>query len=851
MATINLGKVAPVYKGAYNTGTTYNKFEVVFDGESSFISLVDNNTIPLDSDGINWFYLCRGNANSALMKTDADFLLGVQDFSTQIKSNLTRGLIQSDGIIHTGLSTYKLTDYIYCKGKSLIRYSTYSYTSIKKYCSIVFFDEDKNALRCGVKLVVAESISQIEQTVSVPESASYFRLSQYEDFIDTSYCFVYNNSSIDTTLDYRSYARGIYDGTQYRIYDNDYVVSPIIHLNKGDVIFVTTTAVSDDAHNVISLIDLQTLNISSLVSAKQGTNDYEYEATSNIDIAINVFLDANTSISINRDRNAATEIDDSNKFIPAKVVKEKTDELARVISEISVNGASYYDLYLNGGINTFDLENVATYIGWVDNLSGKWNARDTFSYAKFKVSPCSVITITAKNDKPSYYALLRQYPNTEKVEGVVDFAYGQNSYGIVNAGESAEINIPFNCYCVVLCNATPDYANMLPDGFIVENYGLNNLPSDSIICNPEAEVRQLMAHKNTPAFYKGVLYDIFMEDDTQSIEISNAVNTIVIRLTKRACFDINNYIATNVFQASMKYRGFQTSGRVSPRHPNLVIDASNEIIYCFASIVPSGGLAYVPTSEIMSYRKYHIKDNKFDYDVVKCKLNGNDFNITNVINAYNQISGSQVAVSGSDLNGSGKIIKASDGYYYWGIGLAANNFGGLILKSSDLESWSVVTYYPVTLAQIDGNWTWEISLEEISQGVLVAAARIQGIGVTIAKYTISSGIWGTITSTPLIATRPFIFKDNGEFYLIGNISGSVTTPDYGTVARATTGIYKINSDLTLTQKDTVVVAEGCHYAEAVRVYDKIYLLYTTDSKRLDSTYVETNIGIKDITDIFE
>ena len=71
MATINLGKVAPVYKGTYVVGT-YNKFEVVFDGESSFISLKDNNSAALASDGVNWLYLCRGNANSALMKTDAD-----------------------------------------------------------------------------------------------------------------------------------------------------------------------------------------------------------------------------------------------------------------------------------------------------------------------------------------------------------------------------------------------------------------------------------------------------------------------------------------------------------------------------------------------------------------------------------------------------------------------------------------------------------------------------------------------------------------------------------------------------------------------------------------------------------
>ena len=60
MATINLGKVAPVYKGTYVAGT-YQKYEVVFDGESSFISLVDNNVTALANDGTHWLYLCRGN----------------------------------------------------------------------------------------------------------------------------------------------------------------------------------------------------------------------------------------------------------------------------------------------------------------------------------------------------------------------------------------------------------------------------------------------------------------------------------------------------------------------------------------------------------------------------------------------------------------------------------------------------------------------------------------------------------------------------------------------------------------------------------------------------------------------
>ena len=62
-----LGKFAPSYKGDYVPGT-YQMFDVVFDGESSFMSLKNDNAAALASDGINWIYLCRGNAESALMK---------------------------------------------------------------------------------------------------------------------------------------------------------------------------------------------------------------------------------------------------------------------------------------------------------------------------------------------------------------------------------------------------------------------------------------------------------------------------------------------------------------------------------------------------------------------------------------------------------------------------------------------------------------------------------------------------------------------------------------------------------------------------------------------------------------
>ena len=110
MVTENLGKIAPVYKGTYVVGT-YNKFEVVFDGESSFISLKDNNVTALANDGINWQYLCRGSyvASIALNNRINDLVIEIDNadgaLSTRI-DNLVIGSGTSSAEVIEARGTY-------------------------------------------------------------------------------------------------------------------------------------------------------------------------------------------------------------------------------------------------------------------------------------------------------------------------------------------------------------------------------------------------------------------------------------------------------------------------------------------------------------------------------------------------------------------------------------------------------------------------------------------------------------------------------------------------------------------------------------------------------------------------
>ena len=60
MAQINLGKVAFIHKGTYSPGTQYNKFDIVTDGSSSYVSAIEMNTgNPLSSETY-WKLMSKG-----------------------------------------------------------------------------------------------------------------------------------------------------------------------------------------------------------------------------------------------------------------------------------------------------------------------------------------------------------------------------------------------------------------------------------------------------------------------------------------------------------------------------------------------------------------------------------------------------------------------------------------------------------------------------------------------------------------------------------------------------------------------------------------------------------------------
>ena len=86
MESLNLGHVSPLYKGAYNSGTTYTEMDVVTYQGSSYVSKIDNNT-SLPTDTTKWQMLAsKGDPGT----TDYNELINKPDLTVyQEKANLT------------------------------------------------------------------------------------------------------------------------------------------------------------------------------------------------------------------------------------------------------------------------------------------------------------------------------------------------------------------------------------------------------------------------------------------------------------------------------------------------------------------------------------------------------------------------------------------------------------------------------------------------------------------------------------------------------------------------------------------------------------------------------------------
>ena len=65
MATYNLGRILPVFRGAFNSEESYNRLDVVYvSGYGSYVCSTDNTTTSPVNDSTNWVLLNRDITNA-------------------------------------------------------------------------------------------------------------------------------------------------------------------------------------------------------------------------------------------------------------------------------------------------------------------------------------------------------------------------------------------------------------------------------------------------------------------------------------------------------------------------------------------------------------------------------------------------------------------------------------------------------------------------------------------------------------------------------------------------------------------------------------------------------------------
>ena len=86
MAQINLGKVAFIHKGTYSTETQYNKFDIVTDGSSSYVSAVEMNIGNSLSLETYWKIMSKGfePTHGTTEQRPAVNLIGAEYFDTTL-----------------------------------------------------------------------------------------------------------------------------------------------------------------------------------------------------------------------------------------------------------------------------------------------------------------------------------------------------------------------------------------------------------------------------------------------------------------------------------------------------------------------------------------------------------------------------------------------------------------------------------------------------------------------------------------------------------------------------------------------------------------------------------------------
>ncbi len=239
-------------------------------------------------------------------------------------------------------------------------------------------------------------------------------------------------------------------------------------------------------------------------------------------------------------------------------------------------------------------------------------------------------------------------------------------------------------------------------------------------------------------------------------------------------------------------------------------------------------------------------------------LDGSPVTVQNVLDNYQARTGAEYRwfTDGGPKTAFGigmnvEIIPHKDCYYSV-LSACAYSFTGMVVKSEDLIHWETVAI--PDLSQLHcGSAYWEGVLHPLFGDTFAFTARVQSEdGVIYGTWDAATGEFADLRLIEGgITARPEFFEYKGDTYLYCNTYGPSDVEGYGSVYRATASFYKLSPDgKSLTYVRSKFVPEGIHYptfyVEPGGLFrrDRLYIIYSTDSRRLDPLEARSNIALE-------
>lgn len=253
-------------------------------------------------------------------------------------------------------------------------------------------------------------------------------------------------------------------------------------------------------------------------------------------------------------------------------------------------------------------------------------------------------------------------------------------------------------------------------------------------------------------------------------------------------------------------------------------------------------------------RTFDLDTETFDNEAEILTLDGRPMNLHNVLDIYNEkanvhcssvLDGGRVQFMGLGLNV--EIVKGKDCYYCCASEVGAD-FTCLVIKTTDFYNWETVAI-PDVSERFPGFSFWESTVYPLGGDIFGYSARFQNQhGCVYGQWNAATGEFMNIDFIPdAVIARPAFFTYRGENYLVVNINGASVIDYYGYVFRATCRFYRIDKkDYSLIPVKTKFVPEGIHYYTFYKEKGKLYMIYSTDARRLDCSEARSNIAVERI-----